>query len=513
MTDTDDIVLEARGISKSFPGVKALDRVSLALRRGRLTALLGENGAGKSTLMNILAGVIPPDSGALRLDGHPVGFTHTREARAAGIVMIFQELNLIPELTVAENMFLGREPLNRLGLVDGAAMNRQAAVWLRHLDFGLPPATPVGCLRVGQQQIVEIAKALAVEARVILMDEPTSALSGHEIDVLFGLIHQLKRKGVALAYITHKLEELDRIADDVVVMRDGRWIGGGGLAELNRDQMVRWMVGRDLTGLYARQAAAPGAEVLRVRSLRLRHPTRLGDDLLRDISFGVRQGEVLGVYGLMGAGRTELLETLFGLHAACTTGVIEIAGRPGVPRSPAEAIARGLALAPEDRKREGLILEMSVGENTSLASLRLVERFGLLNDRAERRHLERHLERLRVKTPSLRQRVGYLSGGNQQKVVLGKWLATQPHVLLLDEPTRGIDVQAKREIYQLLDELVAEGLGILVASSELPELLAIADRILVLCEGRKTAEFSRAEATEERVMQAALPQGKEIPWS
>jgi ABC-type sugar transport system ATPase subunit len=487
MSSPENNVLEARGISKSFPGVKALDDVHLTLRRGRLTALLGENGAGKSTLMNIVAGVIPPD---------------------AGIAMIFQELNLIPHLTVAENIFLGCEPLTRLGFLDSATMNRRAADLLKQLDFDVSPEAPVDSLRVGEQQVVEIARALSGDARIIIMDEPTSALSGHEIEVLQNLILDLKRRGVALAYITHKLQELDGIADDATVMRDGRVVGEAPFQDLTRDQVVRWMVGREMNGLRARTPSALGDEALRVIGISLRHPERPADWLLRDISFTVHRGETLGLFGLMGAGRTELLETLFGLHPDAAEGEIRVAGRKARIASPADAIAQGLALAPEDRKREGLVLEMSVGENTSLASLRQVTRFGCVNNRIERQHVQCFLERFRVRTPSLTQCIRNLSGGNQQKVIFGKWLATRPKVLLLDEPTRGIDVNAKREIYELLNELTADGLAVIVVSSELPEILAIADRIVVLCEGHQTAEFSRAEATAEGVMQAALPREK-----
>jgi ribose transport system ATP-binding protein len=319
----------------------------------------------------------------------------------------------------------------------------------------------------------------------------------------------LKRRGVTLVYITHKLEELDCIADDATVMRDGRVVGEAPFQDLTREQIVRWMVGREVSGWYARTPVAMGDEALRVADLALRHPERPGDWLLRDISFTVRRGEVLGIFGLMGAGRTELLEVLFGLHPAAASAEIHLGGHRVHITSPAVAIAHGLALAPEDRKREGLVLEMSVAENTSLASLRQVTQCGWVRNRAERRHVRHFLERFRVKTPSLEQRIRHLSGGNQQKVILGKWLAVRPQVLLLDEPTRGIDVNAKREVYQLLDELTAEGLAVVLVSSELPEILAMADRLVVLCEGRKTAEFCRAEATGERVMQAALPRGKE----
>jgi len=509
VNEPNDIVLEARNITKAFPGVKALDDVHLTLRRGRLTALLGENGAGKSTLMSILAGAQSPDSGTLRVGGREVRFANPREARDAGIAMIHQELSLVPILTVAENIYLGSEPLTRLGLLDSEAMNRQAVRLLKQLDLDVPPDAPVETLRVGEQQVVEIARALSGQARVIIMDEPTSALSEHEIEVLQELILDLKRRGVALAYATHKLEELDRIADDATVMRDGRVAGEAPFQDLTREQIVRWMVGRDLGGLYARTPTPLGDVALRATGVSLRHPERSGDWLLRDISFTVRHGEVLGIFGLMGAGRTELLEVLFGLHPAAVSGEIQMGGRPVHITSPAAAIAHGLALAPEDRKREGLMLEMSVAENTSLASLLQVTQFGWVCDRAERQHVQRFLERFRVKTPSLERRIRDLSGGNQQKVILVKWLATRPAVLLLDEPTRGIDVNAKREIYQLLDELTAEGLAVVLVSSELPEILAMADRVVVLCEGRQTAELSRAEASSERLMQAALPPGKE----
>lgn len=500
-----DIVLEATGISKEFPGVKALDNVSLTLRRGRLTALLGENGAGKSTLMNIIAGVFPPDAGEVRLAGAPVRFSNPREAHEAGIVMIFQELNLVPNLTVAENIFLGREPLNRFGLIDTTEMSRRAAALLKQLDLDVESAAPLGSLRVGQQQIVEIAKAVSTKARVLIMDEPTSAITAHEIDVLFGIIKDLKRQGVAVAYITHKFEELARIGDDAVVMRDGRLIGAAPLEDLTHEAIVRMMVGREMEKRADKARGTCGDEVLRVGNVTLAHPDRPGDHLLRDVSLHVHRGEVLGIFGLMGAGRTELLETIFGLHSATSTGTVHIDGQPVEIHSPADAIEHGLALAPEDRKSEGLVLEMSVAENASLASLSRFERFGFLDETAERRMVGESIGRFRVKTPSQKQAIRKLSGGNQQKVILAKWLATNPRVLLLDEPTRGIDVNAKGEIYSLIEELAADGLAVIVVSSELPEILMLSDRIAVLCEGRKTAEFDRADAKEESIMNAALP--------
>jgi ABC-type sugar transport system ATPase subunit len=505
MTSTADIVLEARGISKSFPGVRALNHVSLSLRRGRLTALLGENGAGKSTLMNIIAGVFPPDEGEVILDGQAVRFVHPRAARDAGIAMIYQELNLVAHLTVAENIFLGREPLNRLGLIDRATMNREATKLLAELDLEVAPNTPLGQLRVGQQQIIEIAKALSTRARVLIMDEPTSAITQHEIEVLFGVIKKLKQQGVAIAYITHKLEELTRIGDDAVVMRDGNLIGSGELAELSREEIVKMMVGRDIRSPRQRERTDLGEQVLRVEKISLPHPERTGDFLLRDIDFAVRRGEVLGIFGLMGAGRTELLECIFGLHPKTSTGTVHKEGETIRINAPADAIAHGLALAPEDRKREGLILGMTVLENASLASLSRYDRAGLLDSAAEQRMATAVVDRFKVKTPSVQQTIRNLSGGNQQKVILGKWLATEPAVVLLDEPTRGIDVQAKEEIYQLIHQLSSDGLAVVFVSSEMPEVLAMADRIVVLCEGRKTGVFTRAEANEESLMQAALP--------
>jgi ribose transport system ATP-binding protein len=505
------VAVATRGICKSFPGVRALDDVSIDLRRGRLTALLGENGAGKSTLMSIIAGVQRPDAGEVLVDGQPVVFANTREAQQRGISMIFQELNLLPNLTVAENIFIGREPVGRMGFVDYAKMNRMAADLLGELDLPVAPTTPLGRLRVGQQQVVEIAKALSYDPRVIIMDEPTSALTAHEVEVLFRMIALLKRRGVAIAYITHRLEELDEIGDDAIVMRDGRLVHQSPLAELTRDDIVRLMVGRDAASFYPKVQGKPGADALRADCVSLPDPRRPGELLVDDVSLSVRRGEVLGIFGLMGAGRTELLETIFGLHPAKGEGFLTVCGKPVQLKSPRDAIAAGLALCPEDRKREGLVLSLSVAQNASLASLGEFEHVsGWLDGSRERRHVGRWVDRLRVKTPSVHQLVRNLSGGNQQKVVLAKWLATGPKVLLLDEPTRGIDVGAKREIYTLIDELAADGLGVVVVSSELPEILAISDRVMVMCEGRKTAEFARGEANERNVMSAALPAGEAV---
>lgn len=505
--EPNDVLLEATGITKSFPGVRALDGVNLTVRRGRLNALLGENGAGKSTMMNILAGVFPSDTGTVVLEGKPVSFKNTREAQAAGISIIFQELNLVQELSIAENIFIGREPLNRFGLVDFARMNADAAALLKELELDADPRTLVSQLKVGAQQVVEIAKAISFNARVLIMDEPTSAITDHEIEVLFRQIRRLKQNGVGIIYITHKLDELPKIADDITVFRDGKYVGAKQFGEVTRDEMIRMMVGRELSDLFPKTPTKPGDVVLRGKHISLPHAERAGDFAVNDVSFEVRRGEVLGIFGLMGAGRTELLQTIFGLHPKTSTGEVEIDGQRVEIKSPRDAIAARLALAPEDRKAEGVVLGLSVAHNTTLSCLSKIERMGFLQPGLERELVGNYVSRLRVKTPSIDQAIVNLSGGNQQKVVLAKWLATEPKVLLLDEPTRGIDINAKKEIYALIDELAQSGLGVVMVSSELPEILGIADRIMVLCEGRKTAEFSRAEATEENVVKAALPGG------
>ena len=505
MNPTSDVVLEASGIAKTFPGVHALDAVSLRVRRGRLLALLGENGAGKSTLMNVLAGVFPPDAGEIQIDGQPVAFDRPRAAQVAGIGIVFQELNLIPHLSIAENIFLGREPRTALGFIDYRRLNANAAVLLERLDLAVAPTTPVAELRVGQQQLVEIARALSENARVLILDEPTSSLSAREVEVLFGVIAELKRRGVALIYITHKLDELARICDDVTVLRDGRAVAHGSFAELNRDTIVRLMAGREPQQAFEKLASAGADTLFQAEAMSLPGDGRGRRFLVDGVSLTLRRGEVLGIFGLVGAGRTEMLETLFGVHGDRARGTIRVEGRPVEIRTPADAIAAGLSLAPEDRKRDGLVLPMSVAANASLATLHATLRGGFISETREAKHVRPFLDRFRVKTPSLEQRIVNLSGGNQQKVILAKWLATAPKILLLDEPTRGIDVNAKREIYAFIDELARNGLGLIVVSSELPEVLALADRIIVLCEGRKTAEFTRAEATPEKVLAAALP--------
>jgi ribose transport system ATP-binding protein len=506
MTDSLDlVVLEARGICKEFPGVRALRDVSLRLRRGRLLALLGENGAGKSTLMNVLSGVIAAERGEVLVDGRSVRFRSPRDARHHRIATIFQELSLSPNLTVAENIFLANEPRTRFGLIDYARMHETTQALLGRMSLDVAPEAPVSSLRVGQQQIVEIARALATDARVLIMDEPTSALSHQEIESLMRLIVELKRSGVAIVYITHKFEELAHISDDVAIMRDGALVAEAPYGSLSDAQIVSLMVGREAGTLYQRPAREVGEEVLRVRGACVPHPSRRGDYIVHDVDLHVRRGEVLGIFGLMGAGRTELLEAMFGVHARHARLELAIDAQTMRFASPADAIAAGLALAPEDRKIEGLILDMSSRENASLACLHRARRWGLLNKQRETAQIQDVLERIHWRGSALDHPVRSLSGGNQQKVILAKWLATQPKVLLLDEPTRGIDINARSEIYTLIDELTATGLSVILVSSELPELLALADRIMVMCEGRKTAEFERSAATPQLLLEAALP--------
>ena len=501
----NQVILQAKAISKAFGGIQALEDVSLEIHTGKINAIVGENGAGKSTLMKIFSGVYQEYQGRIHLDDQGVAFAHPREAQDKGIAIIHQELNLIPYLTVAENIFLGREFLNSFGLIDYKRMNRETKVLLNKLNLHIEPDILVSDLRVGQQQIVEIAKALSMEARVIIMDEPTSAISEQEIKVLFGLIRSLKERGVAIVYITHKLDELFQIADWITVLRDGRLIQSRPLTGLTEDDIVRMMVGRDIQDFFVKTQAAQPQERFRVEELCLSHPERTGDYIVDHVSFRVNQGEVLGIFGLMGAGRTELLETVFGLHSHRCSGRIFLDNREILINCPASAIRLGIVLIPEDRKREGLIMEMSVRSSISLASIKQTERWGFISAPREKKLAYEYTDRLHIKTASDLQKVESLSGGNQQKIVIAKWLATRPKVMLLDEPTRGIDVGAKNEIYKLISELTAAGMSIVVVSSELPEILAISDRIMVISEGRQTGEFIPSQATEEIILRAALP--------
>lgn len=500
-----NIVLEVRSVSKRFPGVLALDNVNLRVYAGKVNAIVGENGAGKSTLMNILSGVYTSYSGDLFIDGKKVSFNNTSEAQHTGIAMIHQELNLVPHLTIAENIFLGREPVNPAGIIDYRKMRQEAAIILNKLEFKEDVNIKVSNLRIGQQQIIEIAKALSIDARVLIMDEPTSALSENETIVLFDLIRSLKEKGVAIIYITHKIDELKQLADYVTVLRDGNLVVESEKAKITTDEIVKYMVGREPKDFFVKKEHNKGECLIEAEGITLKDPVIHGKFLLKDISFRLVASEVLGVYGLMGAGRTELLETIFGLHQSYASGIMKIAGKKTQVNSPTEAMKNGLAFIPEDRKCDGLVLGMNIAQNISLASLDNIMKNGLLNRKLEQKQADTYRKKLNIKSYSPYQVTGKLSGGNQQKVVISKWMVTEPKILLLDEPTRGIDINAKNEIYKLIDDLAAQGLAIMVVSSELPEIMAISDRIVTICNGRLTGEFNRNEFSEENILKAALP--------
>ncbi len=494
-------LLQVASVSKRFPGVLALENVSLTLARGEVLAVVGENGAGKSTLMKILAGVQTPDSGEILLDGQTVTIDSVRAAQQLGIALIHQELNLADNLTVAANIFLGREPRRGWFIQQRETETGSTAVLKQ---VGLDPAvagprTLVSTLSLGRQQLVEIAKALSAQARVLIMDEPTSSLSQPESDALFRVIKDLRARGVSIIYISHRLGEVKELADRVVVLRDGKNAGVLSREEITQDNLVRLMVGRNFSvSRSARQRAAsvPRASALEVRAF------RTAANPQHELNFSVPPGEIVGVAGLVGAGRTEMLLALFGVEPA-VGGEILLNGVAQKITRPRDAIAAGLALVPEDRKQQGVILEMAVRENLSLPSLRRDARAGFRNTASERAIADEMVEKLDVKTPSQRQFVQFLSGGNQQKIVLGKWLALKPRVLLLDEPTRGIDVGAKQEIYKLIEQLAADGVAILFVSSEMEEILRLSDRALVMHEGRITGELPGEELSEEAVMQLA----------
>ena len=498
-------MLVAENITKKFSGVTALDNVYLELHPGKVNAIIGENGAGKSTLMKILSGVYSEYDGRIIYKKQPVRFQNTRQAQAAGIAIIHQELNLIPYLSVTENIFLGREITKPRGTLDKKQMRSKTQELLTRLKLPVDPDTKIASLKVGQQQVVEIAKALLFDAEVIIMDEPTSAISESEVEVLFGIIEQLKKENKAIAYISHKLDELFKIADRYIVLRDGKTIESGEMKGMTHDGIIQKMVGREIKIVRKGTAAGKHNTLLTVENISLKHPVRKDDRLLKNISFKLNKGEILGIFGLMGAGRTELLETIFGLHTKRSTGTVLVEGKRTNIKSPADAINAGLALVPEDRKKDGLVLGLDVKTNICLTTLQDMQSMGLLNSHKEASLAKKYIGDLKIKTSSENQLAKNLSGGNQQKIVLAKWLATKPKVLMLDEPTRGIDINAKNEIYKLILQLADEGLAIIVVSSELPEILAVSDRILVMAEGSITAEFPVSEATEDNVLKAAIP--------
>jgi ABC-type sugar transport system ATPase subunit len=490
-------------VTKRFPGVTALDDVSFDIQSGELHAVVGENGAGKSTLMKVLAGVIPDFEGRLVLRGEATHFGGTRDAERAGVSIIHQELNLVEDLSAAANVFLGREKRNRFGLLDDRAMECAAGELLTELECAIDPRQPVRELRVGDQQLVEIAKALSLETEILIMDEPTSALTESEVARLYRVIARLRTRGVTILYISHKMDEVFRLADRITVLRDGRLVRTLPRTATTPREVTHLMVGREIESVHLGGGREPGEVVLAVRNLSLPWTGHARAWRLRDISFELRRGEIVGIAGLMGAGRTELLECLFGSSAEAPRGSILLEGREVRFSHPADALRAGIGLVTEDRKRLGLFAQMSVGENITICTLRQAVWGGFLSRRREASLAGRVVEQLGVRAAGIASPITALSGGNQQKTIIGRWLLTRPKVLLLDDPTRGVDVGAKAELYRLMDQLCRDGLGILVTSSELPELLTLCDRILVLCEGRLTAEFRRAEATEQRIMEAA----------
>jgi ribose transport system ATP-binding protein len=492
-------LLRADQLTKRFPGVKALQRVCLTLRKAEVLAVVGENGAGKSTLMKILAGVQVPDAGTIELDGTPVVIDNVHAALKLGIVLIHQELNLAENLDVGANIFLGREP-RRWGLIDRRQIDAHSTALLASIGLNVSPRVLVERLSIGHRQMVEIAKALATEARILIMDEPTSSLTQHETATLYRVIRDLQRRGISIVYISHRLAEVQELADRVVVLRDG--LNAGELAgqEIRPGRLVSLMVGRDVSLFAGKKPRTPGEVLLHVEDLIVPDRPR------QRVSFAVRAGEIVGIAGLVGSGRTEVLETLFGVRRA-RAGRIRVAGRPVSILGTQDAIAAGLALVPEDRKLQGLILEMTVQQNIALAALKRHSRAGLFIDFGrERRDAKEMIRRLKLRPPNPRHLVQTLSGGNQQKTVLAKWLLLAPRVLLLDEPTRGVDVGAKEEIYHLMEQAAQDGAAIVFVSSEMPEVLGLADRILVMHDGRITGELTREQATEERVMQLATGQ-------
>ncbi|MHB8595712.1 MAG: sugar ABC transporter ATP-binding protein [Ktedonobacteraceae bacterium] len=498
MTHSPEPIVELSGITKQFGGVQALRGVDLKLLPGEVHALVGENGAGKSTLVKILAGIHRPDVGVVKFGGEVVELRSPTQAQVLGIAVVQQEPMLFPDLDVAENVFMGRHPRDRFGRVDWKRMYREVDHLLASLDVTLNSHTPVQGLSVAEQQLVEIAKALSIQARVLVLDEPTAALSSHEVAELFTIVKQLRERGVAILFVSHRLDEVFTIADCLTVFRDGTHIITAPVSEMTTEDLIKHMVGRELSNLYPKGESEIGDVVLEVRQL-----TR--SEAFADVSFQLRRGEILGFAGLVGAGRTEVARVLFGIDRA-ESGEIWLKGKQVRIRSPQQAMEYGIAYVPEDRHQQGLVMNFSIVANITLAILQQVSRLGLLDPRREQQIAGEYSSQMRIRSSGVEQVVSALSGGNQQKVVLGKWLATNPSVLILDEPTRGIDVGAKAEVHRIISDLAVGGLAIILISSELPEVLAMADRVMVLHEGHVTGTFARSEATQERVMFAATGQ-------
>jgi len=489
-------LLEMRGIEKSFPGVKALSGVDLTVHRGEVLALLGENGAGKSTLMKVLGGAHQPDRGTILIDGHETTYATPHDSQQAGVSIIYQEFNLIPALTVRENLFLGRETTSR-GFLRRREERQQAQALFERMGVSIDPEALCRDLSVSQQQVVEIAKALSQDARILVLDEPSAALTNAEVDRLFEIIQDLKSRGLGLIYISHRLEEVFAIADRVSVLRDGAHVGSASIDELNKDKLITLMVGRELTEEFPARNITLGEPLLEVENLSR-------GEVVKDVSFSIRRGEILGLTGLMGAGRTETARLIFGADKR-DSGVIKLAGEALEISHPRDAIASRIGMLTEDRKTQGLILKHSVRENFGLPNLQQFSAMGFIDQKTETKEFGTYVDRLQVKVPHQEQQAGHLSGGNQQKIVLAKWLARNCDVLIFDEPTRGIDVGAKHEIYQLMNELVADGKCILMISSELPEVLGMSDRILVMHHGKISGEISDVPNTsQEQILELAM---------
>ena len=497
----NEYVLEMRDICKSFPGVKALNGVTLKVKPGSVHALMGENGAGKSTLMKCLFGIYKKDSGEIIYQGNPVEINNPAEALEMGIAMVHQELQPIPERTIAENIYCGRYPLKSFGpikVVDHAKMNADAKKYLDEVGLKFEPTTKLGNLTVSQMQSVEIAKAVSANARIVIMDEPTSSLTENEVDVLFDIIRRLQSKGVSIIYISHKMEEILKISDEVTIMRDGTYVGTWESKDLTTDLIIKHMVGRELTNRFPQKDNTPGEVVLKIDNFTSTNPKSF-----KDVSFELRKGEILGLGGLVGAQRTELMEGLFGLHSL-ESGTITYKGKTLNVKRPRDGIVNGIAMLTEDRRGTGIFGVLSISDNVGISSLdKYLDYKVVLNNKKIDKVVQENIKKMSIKTPSAKTQIKSLSGGNQQKVIIGRWLANSPDVLIMDEPTRGIDVGAKYEIYCIMADLVKQGKSIIMISSEMPELIGMSDRIMVMCEGRKTGEIQAKDATQEKVMELA----------
>ncbi len=485
-------ILEMEDILKTFPGVLALDRVQLNVRPGTVHAFMGENGAGKSTLMKILMGIYKPDGGTIQFKGEPVEMPNPRTALKLGISMIHQELNPVLHMSIAENIWLGREPVKAFRLIDHEKMTSDTGELLKSLDIELDPDQKMIDLSVASRQMVEIAKAISYKAELIVMDEPTSAITEKEVEHLFRIVNDLKNRGVSIIYITHKMDEVFAIADEITVLRDGQYIGTESAEEMTKDSLISMMVGRELNQIFPERCATCGKVVMSVRNLSR-------EEKFSNISFDLHAGEIMGIAGLMGAGRTEVLETIFGVYPK-TAGEVHINGEPREVLHPRDAVGYKLALLPKDRKHGGLFLMLDIKANMEISSIKNYLKGFFLNHKIVRQDCQEQICKLQIKTPSLNEIVGNLSGGNQQKILVSRWLLTSPDILMLDEPTRGVDVGAKAEIHKLMNELVAEGKSILMISSEMPELMGMSDRIMVMHEGHLTGILDRSEATQEKIL-------------